>query len=73
MLSSGETRERTARKTDKGKALSELKKKRAKAGYKRSDSDDEVEEGEVEESKDDDDDADYAPKGASADRDAGMC
>jgi len=62
---------RPVRKPDtKGKALSELKKKRAKAGYKRSDSDDEVEEGEVEEHKDDDDD--YAlPKGGSSDHDAG--
>lgn len=62
-----EKRDRGAKKSEsKGKALSELKKRRAKAGYKKSDSDfDEAEEGEVEEEKDDD----YSPKkGASPDR-----
>jgi len=54
-----EIRDKTVKKADsKSKALSELKKKRAKAGYK-NDSEDEGEDGEVDDSKDDDD---YAPK-----------
>lgn len=44
----------------KGKALSELKKKRAKAGYRKSDSEDEADDGEVERTKDDEDE--YVPK-----------